>query len=464
VHHRYWLTVHRIPGVRVQTNADGAALLRVLLDRLEWSPEQLARDVNRLAGEPLISIKAPYGWLRGSVPRGRTAQLAALALSKALGQTVSVGVLWPGARGGGIAVAAHHGLDLPWDADGAIQCAELVAQPTANALLAATGPMLVTCAVDWLTTPLTAPPTRASGEPLGEAAVYILRDRVAQLRRLDDTQSGPMLFEWVVRDFRWAATLAATSSYDRHTGRGLFGVLAELGQLAGWVATDLDRRALGQRFLLASLRFAHTAADHALAVNILSCLAYHVLWSGDADSAIRVIRLARQGAHSQVNGLALALLASREGRAHAVRGDFDECERALAEAACIAADDSRRENEPAWAYWISEGVLTADAGRAWLEAGRAARAAPLLSRGIELLGATQPRNRALHSLSLTQAHLQTGRFDAAAEAGERALELFPPASSPRVHARLAEVALELERRLSPETDRLAHHVLHVLNP
>lgn len=247
----------------MQTNDDGAALLRVLLDRLEWSPEQLARDVNRLAGENLISTKAPYGWLRGSVPRGRTAQLAALAISKALGETVTVGVLWPGARGRGVAVAAHHGLDLPWDADGAVRCAELVAQPTANSLLAATGPMLVTCAVDWLTTSLITPPTRPKGEPLSDTIITILRDRVAQLRRLDDTQQGSMLLEWIVRDFRWAAALAATGSYDQHTGQGLFSVLAELGQLAGWVATDLDRRALGQRFLLAGLRFAHAAADHA---------------------------------------------------------------------------------------------------------------------------------------------------------------------------------------------------------
>lgn len=166
----------------MQTNDDGAALLRVLLDRLEWSPEQLARDVNRLAGENLISTKAPYGWLRGSVPRGRTAQLAALAISKALGETVTVGVLWPGARGRGVAVAAHHGLDLPWDADGAVRCAELVAQPTANSLLAATGPMLVTCAVDWLTTSLITPPTRPKGEPLSDTIITILRDRVAQLR------------------------------------------------------------------------------------------------------------------------------------------------------------------------------------------------------------------------------------------------------------------------------------------
>jgi hypothetical protein len=439
-------------------------LLRALLDRLEWSPEQLARDINRLAGEELISTKAPYGWLRGSVPRGRTAQLAALAISKGLGETVSVGVLWPGARGGGIAVTAHHGLDLPWDADGAVHCAELVAQPTASALLPTTGPMLVTCAVDWLTTPVATPPTRMLGEDLSPDVINVLRDRVTQLRLLDDAQSGPMLLEWIVRDFRWAAALAAGSSYDQHTGQALFDVLAELGQLAGWVATDLDRRALGQRFLLAALRFAHAAADHALAVNILSCLSYHVLWSGDADSALRIVRLARQGTRSQASGLVLALLASREARAHAVRGDLDECERALAEAARIASDAPPRETEPAWAYWISEGVLTADAGRAWLEAGEAPRAAPLLSRGIKLLGESQPRNRVLHGLSLTQAHLLHGHFDAAAVAADSALELIPAGVSHRVRARLAETAIELERRPSPETNYLAHHVTHLLNP
>ena len=70
-----------------------------------------------------------------------------------------------------------------------------------------------------------------------------------------------MLLDWIKQDLRWTASLASTTAYDQETGAALFGVLAELAQLAGWVATDLGQRALGQRYLLSALRFAHAAGD-----------------------------------------------------------------------------------------------------------------------------------------------------------------------------------------------------------
>ena len=447
----------------MQPNTEGAVLLRAFLDRLEWSPERLAREVNRLAGEELVSLKAPYGWLRGSVPRGRTCQYAALAISRGVGETIGAGILWPGSRAGGVALAAHHGLDVPWDADGVVRCAELIAEPTGGMLLAATGPMLVTCAVDWLTVPSMTPPTRALGEMLSPAAIDVLCERVAQLRRLDDTQASPMLLDWITRDFRWAAALAAGTSYGPETGAALFGVLAELGQLAGWVATDLDRHALGQRFFLAALRFAHAAGDRAMAANILSCLSYQVLWTGDPDSAIRIIRLARQSATAQVNELIMALLASREGRAHAARGDTESCELALRDAAtAYAAFESNQSQTPAWSYWISEGVLEADAGRAWLEAGEPARAVGLLVRGLDLLGLAAPRNRALHELSLARAYLELGEIDAAVHTVSAALQRVPANGSSRVLSRLSEIHTELMNKRSRETDQLAEQISGLL--
>jgi len=450
--------------VRVQGQTESARVLRAFLDRLEWTPEQLAREINRLAGQEIVSTKAPYYWLRGTVPRDRRAQLAAAAISRGIGETISVGVLWPDRRGGSVALAAHHGLDLPWDATGAVRCAELIAQPTGSTLLAATGPMLVTCAVDWLTVPTAAPPTRTVGEPLTHDAIDVLRERIGQLRRLDDSQAGPMLLEWVVGDLRWAAALATGTSYGREGGAALFNVLAELAQVAGWCATDLDRFALGQRFLLAALRFAHASHDRALAANVLSCLSYQVLWTGDADSAIRIIRLARQSVDGHVNPLVGALLASREGRAHAARGDREGCGYALEEAAaCFAEYDAAAERAPAWAYWVSEGVLAADAGRAWLEIGDAHKAVALLERGLDLLGADQPRNRVLHGLSLAQAHLELNQFDAVAHFGHQALEVRPAIGSERVRDRMKKFRGALQQRRTGETDLLAQRITDTLS-
>ena len=438
---------------------EGSELLRVCLDRLEWPPERLAREVNRIAGQQAITQKAPYGWLKGSTPRGRLPQFVALALSRALGETISPAALFPDARGGAVAVAAHHGLDLPWTSEGALCCAALLSAPTGNALLAASGPMLVACAVDWLTVPDPEAPTRLSGTPLDPEFVYVLAERIIQLRRLDDTQSSPLVLDLVVHDLHLAADLATSSSYDRQTGTALFGVLAELAQLAGWVSIDLDKKAQGQRFLLAALHFAHASGDRDFAANILSCLGYQTLWTGDGASAVRLIRLARQGTLHTAHPLVAALLASREGRAHAIQGELAACARALDEAtASFTALDPHTAPTPTWAYWINEGVLAADAGRAWLEANDPGRSAKLLSRGLELLGSDQPRNRLLHGISLAHAHLRVGNLDDAVMAGEAALDVARIHGSIRVRSRLDQLRGELTAQPSSDARRLADHI------
>jgi hypothetical protein len=67
----------------------GPGLLGECLARLEWVPERLAREINRTAGRQVVSAKAPYHWLNGGTPRGALPELAALTLSRALGEHVT---------------------------------------------------------------------------------------------------------------------------------------------------------------------------------------------------------------------------------------------------------------------------------------------------------------------------------------------------------------------------------------
>lgn len=418
----------------------GPGLLRECLARLEWAPERFAREINRTAGRHVVSAKAPYHWLNGGTPRGNLPELAALTLSRALGEHVTAGQLWPGMRARPVAVSAGSGLTLPWTAEGARQCAELVSRPTGAMLLPVSGVLAVTLVVDWLTVPAASPPARAGGAEVSAEVVAVLGERVRQLRHLDDVQGGPMLLDWVKQDLRWAARLACSASYDPQTGIALFGLLAELAQLAGWVATDLGQRALGQRFLLSALRFAHAARDTELAAAIVSCLSYLALWMDSPGDAVRLIRMARRRSAGHASAVTSALLASREARAHASSGAAGACARALDEAASLYA--TRPEPglpAPSWAYWVTEAVLVADAGRSWLEAGAPERAIPLLESGLRLFGDSQPRNRLLHGVSLAQSMLLTRQVDGAVQATDQALPLATAQDSDRVRSRLAEL-------------------------
>jgi hypothetical protein len=321
-----------------------------------------------------------------------------------------------------------------------VRCAALISRPTASVLLPVSGALAVAPVVDWFTAPAAAQSSRTGGEEVSNEVVSVLAERVRQLRRLDDVRGGPMLLDWIKQDLRWAASLACTATYDWETGTALFGVLAELAQLAGWVATDLGQRALGQRFLLAALRFAHVAADTEFAAAIVSCLSYLALWMDSPADAVKLTRMARQRSAGKASAATAALLASREARAHASNGATAECSLALDEATSLFIGQSASPvPAPAWAYWVTEAVLVADAGRSWLEAGIPDKAIPLLESGLRLFGDSQPRNRLLHGVSLAQSMLLTHQVDGAVRATDLALTLTGGQDSERVRSRLGEL-------------------------
>ncbi|MFE2426578.1 hypothetical protein ACFXJ5_07465 [Streptomyces sp. NPDC059373] len=420
------------------------SLLGECLSQLDWSPERLAREINRVCGKGAISVKAPYGWLRGSCPRGRLPQVVATILTRRLNEPITAEALWPAKFSARcVILAADDGLDLPWTQEGTLQSTAVLAPSSAAlnqpvTLLALAGPDLIRPAVDWLTAPEASATGSVQGEQLNPDAVGVLADRVAQLRRLDDSQGGPLVLEWIAQDLRWTANLARTASYDAPTGARLFQVFAELAQLAGWVACDLGRDALGQRYFLVGLRAAHAAGDQQLGANIVSCLSYQASWNGNRDDALRLIKLARRGAGRPPAASVHALLATRQARAHAQLGEIAECAQTLDEVAELG-ETITTGSEPSWAYWVTPAVLAADAGRAWLELGQPDRAEQSLLRGLRLFGTTQPRNRLLHNTSLAEARLARRDVDGAAEATQDALDLTTSFGSARARKRLKDL-------------------------
>lgn len=446
------------------SDVTGPALLRECLTRLDWAPERFAREICRTAGSRVLSEKNPYHWLHGQVPRPAVRELAALTLSRALGQHVSVPDLWPGVRERRVPLAADAGLDLPWTPAGARRCAELVSRPAGPRLLPVAGAAVIAPVTEWFTASPAASPEHASGEEIGPEVVAVLADRVRQLRRLDDTRAGPLLLDWIRQDLHWAAGLACDCSYGPSTGAALFSVLAEISQLAGWVSTDLGQHAAGQRYLLAALRFAAAGGDAELAAAVVSCLSYLALWRRAPGDALPMIRMARQAARD-ASPVTAALLASREARACAASGSVSDCARCIDEASALyESRPAAVTSVPSWAYWVTGAVLVADSGRSWLEAGQPARAIPLLEKGLSLFGTSQPRNRLLHEVSRAQAMLLVRDVDGAVEATGQALRLAPGQDSGRVRARLSDLRSKLARCTGSEARSAAGQITDLVRP
>ena len=182
---------------------------------------------------------------------------------------------------------------LPWTADSARRCAALVGRPTGKMLLPMTGTLALAPVIDWFTALPTISPARRGGEAIGPGALAVLASVSASCAAWTTRRPGQCCWTRSSRP-AWASAIACTASYDLETGTILFQVLAELAQLAGWVATDLGQRALGQRFLLAALHFAHAAGATELAAAIVSCLSYLALWMKSPGDSVRLVRMARQ--------------------------------------------------------------------------------------------------------------------------------------------------------------------------
>jgi len=405
------------------------SVLATCLARLSWPPERLAREINRRCGSGTISSKAPYNWLKGACPRRRLPYIIAKILSDHLGEPITVEALWPG----------NFASAVPPQRRSSAQ-----PHPAAPVQPPATLDPL-TASVDWLVDDdALPPPSRLRGEEIPGVAIEMLTARIQQLRQLDDSGSSGLVLDWALQDLQWAERLAAKYSYDASTGRQLHRIIAELGQLTAWLTADQGQDELSNSRFLAALGAARAAGDRPLAAYIISCMSYRALWAGRPEDALRLIRIARKGSAHEDMGIGQALLATREARAHAGLGDEAGCRRALDEAAELSRT-GRPSSDAPWAYWLTPGVMVADAGRAWLELGRPQQAEWHLAQGIDMLRGSQPRNLLLHSTSLAEARLAHREVDGAAEAAAQALALAENVTSQRAHTRLMALRQGFQR-------------------
>ncbi|MEU5647275.1 tetratricopeptide repeat protein [Streptomyces milbemycinicus] len=405
-----------------------SSLLASCLARLGWSPEQLAREINKRYGTGTISNKAPYNWLQGSLPRRQLPYLVAEILTDQLGEPITADELWP----------RHFPNSRT---QGPLPTTPSVL-PAPDVPLTSTRP--VNAAVDWLVDTGCASPTRSDGSEVPDFALDMLTTRIEQLRKVDDIASTRLAMDWALQDLQSTRKLAAEHSYDTRTGLQLHRIIAELAQLAGWLAADLGLRQRSQRYFLYALATARTAQDRPLAAYIISCMSYCATWETRQEEGLRLIRIARKGSCKEDFGIGHALLATREARARARLGDKVGCVRTLNEAADLSQDNVSSADPP-WLSWVSPPVMVADAGRAWLELGDFRRAEQCLERGLELFGESQPRNRMLHWTSLAEARLGREEVDGAVEAAEEALSLAMVMTSQRAHIRLADLRRKLKR-------------------
>jgi tetratricopeptide (TPR) repeat protein len=305
-----------------------------------------------------------------------------------------------------------------------------------------------TDAVDWLRTAhewlvLDSPQVthRRAGRRIGEELIRELDVRVAELRHLDDHLAGDETYQLVSRELASVSGLVDDAAYTERVGLHLLAIVGELGQLAGWVASDAGMSEVAREHYVTGARAARDGQRADIVANCLSSLSYQMATIDGSRDAVLLASTAVKGtdaAHPAVRTLMLDRLAW----AHARVGDAAAAGRALDRATELLAGSV--DPPPAWLYWLDEAEAEIMAGRCWAELHRPLRAVPLLEQTVRRVPSESFRELALYLSWLAVAYTDAAEPERAAEVGTRILELTASTSSARVDRRLAYVLARLE--------------------
>lgn len=418
------------------------AVLERLLARAGWTPENLGDRLNELAVAQGLGVRGhrrtPRRWVYAEpgrpaprVPRDPWPSLVCHVLHERLGERVTLEALGWADTGPLRYVPADHGLDLPWDAHGAVVALASVVDADAmerRHFLALTGLTLTAVAHQWLFDP-----ARVAASLMGKRvdhAVVADLERVADARRrMDDALGGGTLLPAVREDLRLVVAMLKNAAYSEEVGKRLHAVAAEYCRQAGWLAYDSGQPALSQRYFLAAMRAAHVSGDRALGANILGNMSVQAAQSSNprdsiilAESALAVEKQLTPAVAASLHGR-LALGAAYAGDAAAWRRGHNRSFELLAR--------SVPEEEPPWIYWFTQADAEGLTGWSLLALGRPAEAEPHLRRAVATIDPAFARDRSGMLLDLATARLGAGALDRACATASEAATTIRRLDSPR---------------------------------
>jgi DNA-binding XRE family transcriptional regulator len=192
----------------------------------------------------------------------------------------------------------------------------------------------------------------------------------------------------------------------------LLRLAARYAEFTGWMAQEAcdDRVAMG--WTRTAVRIAEAAGDRELGAHALVRQALIALYQEDPDQTIELARRAQEaGGTARVRGFA----ALREAQGHALRGDDDECRRALDDGQALLEGAAGPEAGGTLALGSTSVPDMAAVVTGWClhDLGRPADAVEVLATQLRRMPADSRRSRARFGVRLALAYLGAGEVDQA---------------------------------------------------
>ncbi|MEU5053707.1 helix-turn-helix domain-containing protein [Streptomyces sp. NPDC021096] len=297
-----------------------------------------------------------------------------------------------------------------------------------------------------------------SGRRVGMDDAEALLRRVHGLRLADDVLAGGDLVETCVRELRKAVNLFNGTSHTEEVGRRLLVAVAEMAQLAGWVATDTGGPVDAEPLFRLGASAAHQAEDGALTAHLLGSWGYWTANTGNPRRGLELVRAAEAAAGTDAPLVARSLTSARLAWTSALAGDDRMALRAIGEAMEQISDaDLGEAADRLWLYWVDVPEQEVMEARVATQLHRPLRAVPLLRRVLTGYDPTHVREYALYLSWLVTALLDANETEEAAVQAHRMFEIASSVPSTRAAERgdVVLAALRHHRRVPEVAEVLA---------
>ncbi|MGW7515444.1 helix-turn-helix domain-containing protein [Streptomyces sp. NPDC054796] len=341
--------------------------------------------------------------------------------------------------------------DVPWRPDATVGLAvdltrsDLVMdrRDAARALAATaiTGPALLDPLEGWLRPSAETPPGRRAGR-LGKRDVDQLEQTAQAFRRWDHAHGGGLRRKAVLGQLREIAAALDEQQADTVEAR-LYRVMAHLAGTAATMAWDSGYQRRAQDYYKLALRSSHAGDDTVFGANVLAGMARQMLYRGQPQDALELVRLAQEGARRTAGPRVRAMLHTREAWAYAAMGRTAAFRRATGQAQ-EALTDAKPDEEPYWISYFDEAELAGVTGGRYLDLARQApdhaeQAAVQIRTALAQRGGEAARSHALDRIGLAECHFLAGDLNTAVAEAHLAVDAASLTRSARVRAQLGEL-------------------------
>ncbi|MDQ3152726.1 MAG: XRE family transcriptional regulator, partial [Actinomycetota bacterium] len=289
------------------------------------------------------------------------------------------------------------------------------------------------------------PQPTSSARAVGMPDVQIIREMTQTFRGLDNRFGGGRARS-VVTDYLASDVLPVLHEgrYRSDVRRELSTAVAELDQLAGWIAYDVGDTASGRRHLRRAMHLSQDVGDDALAGEMLAGMSHQVVAFRHQPALATDLARAAKGYGKRAGVPALVSEAAvMEAHGLALTNDAHGCLAALheSERAFEAAADRDR---PTWLGYFGGAYLASKFGRCFRDLGRPVEAERFARRSLDMIDGYD-RGKLFNLALLASTLADQRKVEEACETGSEAVRIARDVRSVRTAADLAD----LSRRLAP---------------